>query len=190
MNTRTNELFTTNEWRHWIRKLDKDYLERRVDTPFINRQARKIFDMTRKIPSQIVEALKEPMQILHPLDGNIYALIKPGQDDSDTVIYGKYIHASQSYEIQWVYAIGSPHSTGRYDQFRGYETFAISWWAPYKTLQEEGRRTEDIRLRGPKATTFPLTQGWKVDSEAVELDDMTIKYITYLFTHNACSNPH
>ncbi len=75
MNTRTNELFTTNEWRHWIRKLDKDYPERRVDTPFINRQARKIFDMTRKIPSQIVEALKEPMQILHPLDGNIYALI-------------------------------------------------------------------------------------------------------------------
>ena len=145
--------------------------------------------MTRKIPSLIVEALNEPMEILHPLDGNIYALIKPGQDDSDTVIYGKYIHASQSYEIQWVDAIGSPHPTGRYDQFRGYETFAVSWWAPYKTLQEEGRRTEDIRLRGPKATTFPLTQGWKVDSEAVELDDMTIKYITYLFTQGMFKPP-
>ena len=23
MNTRTNELFTINEWKHWIRKLDK-----------------------------------------------------------------------------------------------------------------------------------------------------------------------
>ena len=80
-----------------------------MDTAFITRQARKIFNMTRKIPSQIIEALKEPMQISHPLDGNIYALIKPDQDDSATVIYGKYIHASQSYEIQWIDAIGSPH---------------------------------------------------------------------------------
>ena len=91
-------------------------------------------------------------------------MFKPDQDDSATVTYGRYIHASQSYEIQWIDAIGSPHPTGQYDQFNGYETFAVSWWAPYKTLQEEGRRTEDIRLRGPKATTFPLTQGWKVDS--------------------------
>jgi len=48
---------------------------------------------------------------------------------------------------------------------------------------------EDIRLRGPKATTFPLTQGWKVDSEAVELDDMTIKHITYLFTQRMFKPP-
>ena len=42
---------------------------------------------------------------------------------------------------------------------------------------------------GPKATTFPLTQGWKVDSEAVELDDMTIKHITYLFTQRMFKPP-
>jgi len=46
------------------------------------------------------------MQVSHPLDGNIYALIEPDQDDSATtpppfatVKYGKYIHAPQNYEI-------------------------------------------------------------------------------------------
>ena len=57
----------------------------------------------------------------------------------------------------------------------------MSWWTPYKILQEEGRRAEDTRLRGPKATTFPATRGWKVDAEPVELDDLTIKHITYLY---------
>ena len=62
--------------------------------------------MTRNISPHIVEALKEPMQVSHPLDGNIYALIEPDQDDSATtpppfatVKYGKYIHAPQNYEI-------------------------------------------------------------------------------------------
>jgi hypothetical protein len=74
MNSRTNELFTVKEWRHWIRKLDREYLERRVDASFTNRQAHKIFRMTRKISPHVVEALNEPMQVSHPLDGNIYAL--------------------------------------------------------------------------------------------------------------------
>ena len=89
MNSRTNELFTVKEWRHWIRKLDREYLERRVDASFTNRQAHKIFRMTRNISPHVVEALKEPMQVSHPLDGNIYALIEPDQDDSATVKYGK-----------------------------------------------------------------------------------------------------
>ena len=189
MNSRTNELHTVKEWRYWIRKLDREYLERRVDASFTNRQAHKIFRMTRKIPPHIVQALKKPMQVSHPLDGNIYALIEPDQDDSATVKYGKYIHASQNYEIQWIDAIGSPHPTGRHDPFNGHEAFSVSWWTPYKTLQEEGRRAEDTRLRGPKATTFPATRGWKVDAESVELDDLTIKLITYLFTQRIFKPP-
>ena len=160
-----------------------------MDASFTNRQAHKIFRMTRKIPPHMVQALKEPMQVSHPLDGNIYALIEPDQDDSATVKYGKYIHASQNYEIQWIDAIGSPHPTGRHDPFNGHEAFSVSWWTPYKTLQEEGRRAEDTRLRGPKATTFPATRGWKVDAEPVELDDLTIKHITYLFTQRIFKPP-
>ena len=59
MNSRTNELLTVKEWRYWIRKLDREYLERRVNASFTNRQAHKIFRMTRKIPPNIVEALKQ-----------------------------------------------------------------------------------------------------------------------------------
>ena len=55
--------------------------------------------------------------------------------------------------------------------------------------REEGRRAEDTRLRGPKATTFPATRGWKVDAEPVELDDLTIKHITYLFTQRIFKPP-
>ena len=108
---------------YWIRKLDREYLERQVDAAFTNRQAHKIFKMTRKISPHIVEALKEPMQVPHPLDGNIYALTEPDQHDSATVKYGKYIHASQNYEIQWIDAIHveSPHPTGRHDPFKGHQ---------------------------------------------------------------------
>ena len=88
-NSRTNELHTVKESRYWIRKLDREYLERRVDASFTNRQAHKIFRRTRKSPPHIVQALKTPMQVSHPLDGNIYALIEPDQDDSATVKYSK-----------------------------------------------------------------------------------------------------
>ncbi len=70
MNSQTNELFTCREWQYWIRKLDHEYLERRVDAGFLNRQARKIFNMTRKIPTDIIEALKTPAQEQNPQDEN------------------------------------------------------------------------------------------------------------------------
>ena len=170
MHSQTNELFTCREWQHWIRKLDHEYLERRVDAGFLNRQARKIFNMTRKIPTDIIEALKTPAQEQNPQDGRIYALIKPDQDDSATVKYGKYIETSHNYELQWIDAIGIPHATGRFDSFNGFEAYPVAWWTPYKSLQEEGRRADDVRLRGPTATTFPAVKGWKIDAEHVELD--------------------
>ena len=189
MNSQTNELFTCREWQHWIRKLDHEYLERRVDAGFLNRQAHKIFNMTRKIPTDIIEALKTPAQEQNPQDGRIYALIKPDQDDSATVEYGKYINTSNNYELQWIDAIGIPHATGRFDSFNGFEAYPVAWWTPYKSLQEEGRRADDVRLRGPTATTFPAVKGWKIDAEHVELDNLTIKAITHHFTQRIFEPP-
>jgi len=124
-----------------------------------------------------------------PQHDQLYALIRPDQDDSATTVYGRYVHASSNFEIQWIDAIGAPHGTGRYDSFQGYGVFPVAWWTPYKTLQSEERRADDTRLRGPLAMTFPATGGWKIDSEHVELDDLTIKAITYHFTQRIFKPP-
>ena len=59
MNAAKNAPFTLKEWRAWIRKLDREYLERRVDAAFVNRQAHKIFNMINKLPPSVIAALKD-----------------------------------------------------------------------------------------------------------------------------------
>ena len=50
-------------------------------------------------------------------------------------------------------------------------------------------RDSDKRIRGPALTTFPQTEGWKIDGETVILDELTIKKITYHFTQRIFKPP-
>jgi hypothetical protein len=49
MNNATNKPHTIKEWRKWIKVLDKENLERLIDSNFINRQAHKVHKLVTEL---------------------------------------------------------------------------------------------------------------------------------------------
>ena len=108
INSSTNNVFTYKEWRAWIQHLDHLHLNRRESSNFIGRQAKKIDAFMKKVPADILHALKQPT-IHRTMKNEIYALIRPTEDD-EAPIYASF--NGGGYDELWLDALGIAHETG------------------------------------------------------------------------------
>tara|TARA_B110000046_G_scaffold118207_1_gene125009 strand:+ start:2316 stop:6662 length:4347 start_codon:yes stop_codon:yes gene_type:complete len=165
----------------WRKRIDERY-ERRYgvmpDIRFTNKKVRDIMEIIEKIPANVKEALGEQhaCYIRHlRTDGNLYALTEKGQHTE----YGRWKQRKGKFAIMEVDDVGKLHKTGRMREFSSKTPIEVETW--------DGRKEDffgrdkvglDERVIGPKSTTFPMIEGWKMDGTAVRLDRLTIKAYT------------
>ena len=168
----TNQPFTNAEWRSFIDDLHQENAET-VPTPqFLRTQIQKIQSIVQQVPPAILQSARHiPPHV--PTQDEAVALV--ATDGSRSLRYaifdpGGAPPGGGAYEELWIDAMGFPHETGTRISQRPHEDIqAIVWWKHSKW---------DWRVCGPEGQVFPRPDGWKLGTNKIRLDQISVREYT------------
>ena len=175
INKDTETTFTDDEWAAWIRELHMQHAHAIPSEHFVTLKVADLLNIIAQIPADIIAAISTPSQ-WGAQENSIVALTAHDTDAQEhDVYYAQYSTTTEGgtkLDLLHVDTVGKWHQTGAALTPLHYETHQVEFW--------KGKGGH--RIIGPKQSTFPLMEGWKIGDTQIRLDGINIKTLTSALT--------
>ena len=168
--------FRRSEWEDFIDELHTN----RHGQPPSNLLLRNMCDAIQTLVRNIPHRVRRAVITEHPLQHKVHdvvAVIRPDRP----VFYAKYINRNRLIRL-WVDATGSPHDTGVIVKpSPAWDVLPVTTWSFGGAKErDDGRDTsvKDVRIVGPRATSFPANSFWLLHDSPAPVQQMHIHVLT------------
>ena len=188
MSDNTGKDLTRRELRQLISTQYTHRTGRQLTPQQITKQADIIETVREELPNEIRDAMEKPTPYT-PIQGEIVYL--RSNTECIAASYERPYGNSHLLKHVLIDTVGKTHIYTTTLTAQGYHIIpAARWIHPPKDEREEDEEYElDIRIMGPIDRSFPLFCKWKIGSEALCVNEMTIKLMTRAITYAKMQPP-
>ena len=170
----TGEPLTMYRWREWIDELHEEAYGELPDVRRRDRMAAVAMQVVEQVPEDVLDVASVHVRY-EPKPGELVAMIR---DTDMEVQYGFWIRESSGkheYEKAYLDAVAIAHHTGVVAKTRTRRPYEVTYWKN--------------RVAGPKNSTFPLSEGWKIGDEKITLGNLQISATTRILKRRKFKRP-
>ena len=159
--------------------MHKEYYNRNISHSALTTKINQIKEVIKQIPNQILNIAATQHHGPKGKNGEIVTFLNDEHEEEHGIKQGN------RYALIWIDALGIPHETGASSNMIGWQKYETAIWTHPKG---------DRRVIAASDSVFPQMKGWIMNTtndktRTVELDQLSIKTMTYIFTQRKFKTP-